>query len=128
MRALLAILILVGGCGGAQQHWRWTSERGQKCFAGCRAQRGKCGDVCGDRDKTVGRDEKHQVVACHRDCLATEQACFKNCPDVKLVGEDGGEELPNPLHEHPQTDSDCWRLGICGRGECVVRAGKCVKR
>jgi hypothetical protein len=27
----------------------------------------------------------------------------------------------------PRTDGDCWQLGLCGRGECRVRKGKCVR-
>jgi len=108
MRALmvLAILMLAGCFPISDVEWQPTSIQGRQCFHGCNST----GHVC----------RAHCLTgwACVAECDMAANECKAGCPDM----------VPIKVVPDVQNDQDCWRFDICGRGECVVRYGRCVRR
>lgn len=108
MRAsALLFVVLVFGCGHKQ--WIWSSPAGKECYRRCEDKRSRCLDAAaGDWPKMEA-------------CEGYEKQCLDACPDLARAPKRTVVNGVKPLN-----DNDCWRLGVCDRGECHVVKGRCV--
>jgi hypothetical protein len=107
MRAMILAAIILAGCVPFETwEWRSTTLQGKRCFHNCNASGHACKAYC------------HGSWACVFECGMAVDECRAGCPDMvraKVVPE-------------VRDDMDCWRFGLCGRGECVADHGRCVRR
>jgi hypothetical protein len=107
MRWMILLVVLAIGCVPmAEWDWQPTTNQGSQCAHRCNAD----GHIC----------KAHCLSgwACVAECGMAVTECKAACPDMvraKIVPE-------------VWNDQDCWRFDICGRGECVAKNGKCVRR
>ena len=107
MRAFLLLTILAAGCVPfAELEWRPTSVRGSQCFHQCNSVGHLCKAHC------------QGVLLCVFECNMAAEECKGGCPDMIQV----------KVEPEVNNDLDCWRYDICGRGECVVKDGRCIPR
>ena len=105
MRPMILIMaICFAGCA-AHLEWTSTSVAGNQCGRGCQSMGHQCKAHC------------FTGWACISECQMAVNECLLGCPDLTTR-----EYLGQPVSDH-----DCWQLGYCDRGECVVRNGRCIK-
>jgi hypothetical protein len=85
----------------------WTSELGRHCMSKCAKKARRCLDDA----RNEGRAQQ---------CRAGTKQCLSACPDLRPP-KCASEGLVS-------STADCWRNGFCGRGECFINHGCCVRR
>jgi len=85
----------------------WTSPAGKECLG-----------LCVKRVKLCFKNARSEFGADR--CRSGLTLCVSRCPDVREPR--CAEEFRIPA------SSNCWQAGICGRGECELRQGCCVKK
>jgi len=104
---VLTALICLAGC--SHLVWIPTSHEGSQCSSKCISEGRSCKES--PRAVVYGREVR-------KDCQIAENECLLSCPDLTV----------KRYYVDPSSDQDCWKLGYCDRGECVVRNGRCVRR
>jgi len=112
----LVLLLGLEACTGTTNHraeWRTASVAGERCAEACRARDQRCAAECNGEQ------------GCREACAGAVDDCYASCPDMEK-GPSRAQYCAGA--NEAWTDRQCWQKGFCGRGECVIEDGCCVRR